>query len=74
MKLTLKRVRRSIETLETRIAPSDTLVLIGAAIAAAQSETQQIAPPDHSHTAIASYFLTKLRRMRSSTSVERLAR
>jgi len=39
------RARRRFEALELRIAPSDTLVLIGAAIAAAQTETMLIAPP-----------------------------
>lgn len=39
------RARRSFERLETRIAPSDTLALIGAAALAAESDTPFIDPP-----------------------------
>ena len=39
------RARRRFEVLETRIAPSDTLLVLGAAVAASRPESILIAPP-----------------------------
>ena len=43
----LLRARRRFEVLEARFAPSDTLLIAAAAIAASQEDTRLIAPPKY---------------------------